>query len=176
MLLKAFHVNACVCLFLVLPLQPRFVNPKISSSNSFRYRPLCYVLWFPTNVHERTTWCDLRCRRSQETKFMRRHWTQHRTPYVFSPPPLHRGGRMWGAVWLLSPHPQPVRNGFRKKRIQTCNSEITRYTPIKRYTFWDPRAAVSRTDYYRAFYFSFTEEILVWSVWSWGEGIQMYGE
>lgn len=59
----------------------------------------------------------------------------------------NRGEGERGGIWLLSPHPQSVRGGFRKKGSKTWDVEITRDTNKEiGYTFGDPRAAVSRTD------------------------------
>lgn len=94
-------------------------------------------------------------------KFVGWQWTQHKAP-CFS---LQSRGGSWGGIWLLSPHPQSVRGGFRKKGTKTWDAEITA-------TFKDPCVAVLRTDYYRGGYFSFTGEILLGEAGVRGEGIQ----
>lgn len=71
--------------------------------------------------------------------------------------------RRWG-IWLLSPHPQSVRGGFRKKGTKTWDAEITRDTNIE-IPAWRCRARIMLGFFFIFFYFSFTEEILERLMW-----------
>ena len=102
----------------------------MSGNISFHYGSRCVVISRPNVTWTHQSGGVLLYARSEETKFMRRQWTQHRAPY-FSPC-SKRGGRKKkrGGIWLLSPHPQSVRGGFGKEEggTKTWDAEITRGT------------------------------------------------
>lgn len=66
------------------------------------------------------------------------------------------GGEGEGGVFdSCLPTPSPYEVDLGRKEPKTWDAEITRDTNKEVYTFGDPRAAASRTDYYRGILFFF---------------------
>lgn len=138
------HCSACVSSSFC---HHRFIRQKDNHSNSFGSRSNSVLIF------------DLTCLNTPRI-FMILEWARDEVyeaalnatqGSVFFPCSRGEGKEEEGGIWLLSPHPQSVRGGFRKKGTKTWDAEITRDTNIE-IPAWQCRARIIPGFYFLFFF------------------------